>query len=170
MRQFIQNFRKQKFIGILNIFSLSLGIMVSVIIGLWTIDELSFDSFHKNKDRIYRAIGIYKINKNGVFSPEEWGAFHMPFGQEAKAELPAIEFILLNKDFLLWVGISFVIACPVAYIWLQSWLSNFVVRTPLSIWVFISVGVIAVIITLLTTGYQTWKVATTNPIEVMKNE
>jgi hypothetical protein len=55
MKQFIRNFRKQKTVGILNIFSLSIGIMVFIIVGLWAIHELRFDNFHKNKDRIYRV-------------------------------------------------------------------------------------------------------------------
>ena len=79
-------------------------------------------------------------------------------------------FILLNKDFLLWVFIAFVIACPAAYFGLQKWLSGFVVKTSLNIWLFLLVGVIALLIALFTTGYQTWKVAITNPVEGIKSE
>jgi putative ABC transport system permease protein len=79
-------------------------------------------------------------------------------------------FVLLNKSFVFWVGISFVIACPVAWYALYKWLSGFVVKTPLNIWVFLLVGAVAFLITLLTTGYQTWKVATANPVEAIKTE
>ena len=79
-------------------------------------------------------------------------------------------FILLNKSFLLWVGIAFAIACPVAYYALYQWLGGFVVKTPLSVWVFLLVGAIAFLITLLTTGYQTWKLATANPMKFLKTE
>ena len=79
-------------------------------------------------------------------------------------------FVLLNKSFLLWVAIAFAIACPPAYWGLQKWLESFVVKTPLNIWIFIAVGVIALIITLLTTCYQTWKVATANPVKFLKTE
>jgi putative ABC transport system permease protein len=79
-------------------------------------------------------------------------------------------FILLNKDFVLWVIISFMIACPVAFYGLNKWLEGFAVKTPLSIWVFLLVGVIALLVTLLTTGYQTWKVATENPVKGLKVE
>jgi len=79
-------------------------------------------------------------------------------------------FILLNKSFLFWVAISFAIACPVAYFGLQKWLSDFSVKTSLSAWVFIVVGAVAFMITLLTTGYQTWKVAIGNPVEAIKSE
>jgi len=79
-------------------------------------------------------------------------------------------FILLNKSFVLWVVIAFAIACPIAYFGLHKWLSDFVIKTPLSIWIFLLVGIIALLITLLTTGYQTWKAATTNPVEAIKVE
>ncbi|MDR2911109.1 MAG: ABC transporter permease [Bacteroidales bacterium] len=79
-------------------------------------------------------------------------------------------FILLNKNFALWVGIAFAIACPVAYYGLHNWLGRFVVKTSLNAWVFVLVGIIALLITLLTTGYQTWKVAVTNPADAIKTE
>ena len=79
-------------------------------------------------------------------------------------------FVLLNKGFLLWVAIAFAIACPVAYYGLHKWLEGFVVKTPLNIWIFLLVGVFAFLITLFTTGYQTWKVATANPVKYLKSE
>jgi putative ABC transport system permease protein len=78
-------------------------------------------------------------------------------------------FLLLNKNFMLWVGIAFILASPVAYFWLQAWLTNYVIRTPLSIWVFVETGLIALMITLLTTVYQTWKIATMNPVKTIKS-
>jgi putative ABC transport system permease protein len=79
-------------------------------------------------------------------------------------------FILLNKSFVLWVAIAFVIACPVAYFGLHKWLGEFAVRTPLNVWVFLLVGAVALLVTLLTTGYQTWKAATANPVNTIKTE
>jgi putative ABC transport system permease protein len=79
-------------------------------------------------------------------------------------------FVLLNRDFVLWVAISFMIACPVAYVGLQQWLSAFVIKTPLNAWVFLLVGMIAFLITLLTTGYQTWKEARANPVNGIRGE
>ena len=79
-------------------------------------------------------------------------------------------FVLLNKSFLLWVAIAFAIACPAAYYGLQKWLEGFVVKTTLSTWVFLSVGAVALLITLFTTAYQTWKVATANPVKFLKAE
>jgi putative ABC transport system permease protein len=78
--------------------------------------------------------------------------------------------LLLNKDFVVWVLISFLIASPVAYFGLQSWLNGFTVKTSLSIWIFLLVGIIAMAVALLTTSFQTWKVATMNPVKTLKSE
>ncbi|GHT47944.1 ABC transporter permease [Bacteroidia bacterium] len=78
--------------------------------------------------------------------------------------------LLLNKDFVVWVLISFLIASPVAYFSLQSWLNGFTVKTALSIWLFLLVGIIAMAVALLTTSFQTWKVATMNPVKTLKTE
>jgi putative ABC transport system permease protein len=78
--------------------------------------------------------------------------------------------LLLNKDFVVWVLISFLIAMPVAYFCLQSWLNGFTVKTPLSIWVFLLVGIITMAVALLTTSFQTWNVATMNPVKTLKSE
>jgi putative ABC transport system permease protein len=79
-------------------------------------------------------------------------------------------FMLLNKSFVLWAGIAFAIACPVAYYGLNGWLDRFVVKTSLNAWVFVLVGAVALFITLLTIGYQIWKVATANTVMFLKTE
>ncbi|MDR3250651.1 MAG: ABC transporter permease [Tannerella sp.] len=78
--------------------------------------------------------------------------------------------ILLNRDFVIWVSVSFFIASPVAYFSLQPWLDGFTVKTPLSAWVFLLVGIVALAVTLLTTSFQTWQVATMNPVKTLKSE
>ena len=78
--------------------------------------------------------------------------------------------LLLNKDVVVWVVISFLIACPIAYVFLYNWLDDFVVKTSLSWWVFLIAGVLSALVALITVSYQTWRTATTNPIESLKTE
>lgn len=78
--------------------------------------------------------------------------------------------LLLNKDVVIWVVISFCIACPLSYMFLNNWLESFVIKVNLSIWVFLLAGFASCIIALLTVSYQTWKSATANPVESIKNE
>ena len=98
MKQFIRNFKKQQTVGILNICSLSLGIMVAIIVGLWAINERSFDKFHQNNDRIYRII----LNATLSGNPIKLGSTFRPLGEQAKDEFPAItdmcRILLQNGD------------------------------------------------------------------------
>ena len=78
--------------------------------------------------------------------------------------------ILLNKDFVKWVVIAFVIATPIAYYAMYKWLENFAYKTELSWWIFAIAGLLALGIALITVSWQSWKVATRNPVEALRYE
>lgn len=78
--------------------------------------------------------------------------------------------ILLNKDFLKWVVIAFVIAIPISWYLVNSWLNSFAYRTIISWWVFAVAGVIAVSVSLVTVSWQTFMAASRNPVEALRYE
>ena len=78
--------------------------------------------------------------------------------------------LLLNKDFIKWVAIAFIIACPIAYYAMNKWLQNFAYKTELSWWIFALAGIIAVGIALLTVSWQSWRAASKNPVESLRYE
>jgi putative ABC transport system permease protein len=78
--------------------------------------------------------------------------------------------LMLNEDFVKWVGIAFIIACPVAWYIMHKWLENFAYRTNLSWWIFALAGIIALGIALLTVSWQSWRAATRNPVEALRYE
>jgi putative ABC transport system permease protein len=77
---------------------------------------------------------------------------------------------MLNKAFVKWVAIAFVIASPVAYYAMNRWLEGFAYKTALSWWIFVLAGLLALGIALLTVSWQSWKVATRNPVEALRYE
>ena len=77
---------------------------------------------------------------------------------------------MLNKDFLKWVFIAFIIACPIAWYAMHKWLQNFAYKTTLSWWVFFAAGAAAFILSLLTVSMQSYKAASRNPVESLKYE
>ena len=77
---------------------------------------------------------------------------------------------MLNKDFVKWVAIAFVIATPIAWFATHKWLENFAYKTTLSWWIFALAGLLALGIALLTVSWQSWKAATRNPIEALRYE
>ncbi len=77
---------------------------------------------------------------------------------------------MLNKGFAKWVAIAFVIACPIAWYAMHTWLENFAYKTELSWWIFALAGFIALGITLLTVSFQSWRAAIRNPVESLRYE
>ena len=77
---------------------------------------------------------------------------------------------MLNKDFIKWVAIAFVITTPIAYYAMHKWLENFAYKTSLSWWIFALAGLLALGIALLTVSFQSWKAATRNPVEALRYE
>jgi putative ABC transport system permease protein len=77
---------------------------------------------------------------------------------------------MLNRDFVKWVIMAFIIATPVAYYTMNKWLENFAYKTTLSWWIFALAGLLALGIALLTVSWQSWKAATRNPVEALRYE
>lgn len=77
---------------------------------------------------------------------------------------------LLSKDFLKLVFIAFIIASPLAYYLLQNWLQDFAYKINIHWSVFALAGGFALIITLLTVGFQSVKSAIVNPVKSLRTE
>lgn len=78
--------------------------------------------------------------------------------------------ILLNRDIIRWVIIAFFIATPLAYYFSLKWLENFAFKTSISWWIFVSAGLLAVSIALITVSWQTYKAACRNPVDALRYE
>ena len=78
--------------------------------------------------------------------------------------------MLLNSNYLAWVCIAFLVACPVGWYLIDKWLENFAYRTELSWWIFALAGALALAIALLTVSWQSWRAATRNPVEALRYE
>ena len=74
------------------------------------------------------------------------------------------------REYVVWVGIAFVVACPLGYVLMSRWLSAFAYQTPVSWWLFLLAGALIAIITLLTVVGQTWHKASQNPVESLRYE
>lgn len=77
---------------------------------------------------------------------------------------------LLNKDFLKWVIVAFVIAVPLSWYAMNQWLEGFAHKTDISWWIFGLAGCTAVAIALLTVSWQSFKAATANPVDALRDE
>jgi putative ABC transport system permease protein len=78
--------------------------------------------------------------------------------------------MLLSKEFTKWVLLANIIAWPIAYVAMNRWLQNFAYRINMGLGTFILAALLALIIALLTVGYQAIKTARANPVESLRYE
>jgi putative ABC transport system permease protein len=83
---------------------------------------------------------------------------------------PVTLFNLLSKEFLLLVLIALVIASPLAWLAMDSWLQNYAYRVAISWWMFVIAGIVAIAIALVTVSLQAIGAAVTNPIKSLRTE
>lgn len=77
---------------------------------------------------------------------------------------------LLTRDFIRWVFIAFVLACPVAAYLMNQWLQEFAFKIALSPWIFVAAGASCMALALVTVIWKSWQMANINPADVLKNE
>jgi ABC-type antimicrobial peptide transport system permease subunit len=85
------------------------------------------------------------------------------------ASVPGIT-VLLSRDFLKLVVVSFFIAAPLAWYAMYTWLKGYSYRVEIRWWVFLLAGLLSVLISLLTVGYQAVRAAIANPVKSLRSE
>jgi putative ABC transport system permease protein len=117
-----------------------------IALGLSIMGLLGFVSITLNKRT--KEIGIRKINGGSI--KDILNMFYL--------------------QYIRWITLAFVIACPIAWYAMHKWLENFAYKTSLSWWVFATAGAIALFFTLLTVSWQSWRAANKNPVESLRYE
>ncbi|WP_420385202.1 ABC transporter permease [Roseivirga sp.] len=75
---------------------------------------------------------------------------------------------VFSKEFLLLIGVAFLIASPISYLALEKWLDGFAYHISISFLAFILAGSITMILVFLTVSYQAIKVAVLNPTKTLR--
>ncbi len=137
-----------------------------------------FDAMYTKEERFAKTIGLFAVLAIviscigilglAIFSSEQ-RIKEIGIRKVNGARVSEI-LTMLNRDFIKWVAIAFVIAVPIAWFAMTKWLENFAYRTALSWWIFALAGVLAMGIALLTVSLQSWRAATRNPVEALRYE
>lgn len=77
---------------------------------------------------------------------------------------------LISKEFLLLILVSLAISIPIAYFVMEQWLQQFTYRIDVGWSVFVSAGLLTLVIALLTVSWQSVKAALTNPVKSLRSE
>jgi len=78
--------------------------------------------------------------------------------------------LLLSNDFLRMVFIAFLMASPLSWWVMDKWLQGFAYRIQIHWWIFALAGGIAVLIAMISVGYQAIKAAFANPVNSLRSE
>jgi putative ABC transport system permease protein len=79
-------------------------------------------------------------------------------------------YLLLSKDFIKWIIIANVIAFPIGYYIIYSWLNNYAFKTEIDVYIFLYTMLIGVFIAIITLSYRVVKVSRSKPVDSLKTE
>jgi putative ABC transport system permease protein len=77
---------------------------------------------------------------------------------------------LVSKEFIRVICIAALIAFPIAWFSMNKWLQDFAYRIEISWWIFILSGMIALLITICTVGFQALRAAMVNPVNSLHTD
>lgn len=144
----------------------------------YTFLDNSFDSLYRSDERLSRIFSYFTIFAVFIACLGLLGLVTFSAERRIKeigirrvlgASVSNIVFIL-SKDFLKPVLIANVVAFPVAYYAMNKWLQNFAYRVNINIFVFVLASLIALTVALFTMSVQSYRAATANPVNSLRNE
>ena len=77
---------------------------------------------------------------------------------------------MLSKEYIRLVIIALLVAIPITWIGMDHWLSGFAYKAPFEVWTFFAAGFVGLMIAVLTVSGQSYKAASSDPMEVLRDE
>ena len=140
--------------------------------------DQNIDAFYKAEARLFDLFKVFAGIAMLISCLGLWGL--ATFAAEQRRKEIGIRKVLgasvegivtmLAKDFLWLVGIAILIASPLAYLGMRSWLQDFAYRIDIHWTVFAMAGLIAVLVAFCAVSFQSLRAAMTNPVESLRNE
>ncbi|RYY59487.1 MAG: FtsX-like permease family protein [Chitinophagaceae bacterium] len=138
--EFNTKFNNEQMIGRLSVVFSGLAIFICCL-GLFGLVAFSIE-------RRNREIGIRKV-----------------LGASVKSIL-----VLMSREFLLLVGLAFLVAVPIAWWMMSGWLQDYTYRVTIDMWVFVLVGLLILLIAGVTISLNASKAALKNPVKTLRSE
>src|SRR5258707_7045841 len=89
-----RNLLKNKISSFINIGGLAVGMAVAILIGLWIYDELSFNKYHKNYDRIGQVWQFVKFDVEKA----SFNVMPIPMAEELRTKYPDFKYVSLSSQ------------------------------------------------------------------------
>ncbi len=141
------------------------------------LDE-KIESFYKQEKelselyKIFAAIAIF-LSCLGLYGLASFMAVQRIKEVGIRKVLGASAFniiYLFSREFVILIGIAFVIASPIAWYFMHKWLQDYPYRIEMGWWVFIAGGLSSIIIAMATVSFQALKAAHANPVKTLRAE
>jgi len=141
------------------------------------LDE-KIDALYKTEARLFSLFKVFSVLAMLISCFGLWGL--ITFAAQQRIKEIGIRKVLgasvvnivamLTKDFIVLVCIAIAIAAPLAYWGVHQWLQDFAFRISIGWTVFVVAGIVAILITLITVGFQAIKAAIANPVQSLRTE
>jgi len=140
--------------------------------------DSNFDSLYRNEERNATIVTWFSGLAIVIACLGLWGLISFTVTQKIKeigirkvlgSSVHEIVF-LLNREFLVLVAVSLVIALPIAYLLMNDWLSDFAVKTQIPWLAFVVVTAVTIVLAFVTTSLRIWRAANINPVESLRSE
>jgi putative ABC transport system permease protein len=140
--------------------------------------DSDYDALYHNEERTGRIFSVFAALAIGIGCLGLLGLASFAAEQKTReigihrvlgASIPGI-MMLLSRDLLRWVALANLVAWPVAFYVMKSWLQNFSYRIGLSLFFFVLAGLVTLLIAWSSTSFQAYKAANTDPVSALKHE
>jgi putative ABC transport system permease protein len=140
--------------------------------------DASFEQLHVSEQRMSEMFSVFSVLAIAVACLGLFGLAAYTAEQKTKeigvrkvlgASASSI-YVLLSREFLKWVALANVIAWPLAYLTMSTWLRNFAFRVGIGWGIFVVSAAAALAIAALTVGSQTLRAARANPVDSLRYE
>jgi len=78
--------------------------------------------------------------------------------------------MLFSKEFTILIFVAFMVAAPLAWYLMSKWLSNFVFKIDIGVWIFITAILVSIAIAWITVGFKAVRAALVNPVKSLRSE
>ena len=140
--------------------------------------DQKFDALYDNEQQVGKIFGIFSFLAIFIACLGLFGLAAFTAEQRTKeigvrkvmgASISGI-MGLLSKESMKLMFIAFVLASPLAYFAMDSWLQDFAFRTDIKVTTFLAAGILSFLVAWLTMSYNTLRAARTNPVNALRDE